>query len=67
MSEVTVGDQQELCDAAWVLLKKHRRAVTVDLQYCSDYDLAKKIALAVTEVRDRQLEHKVATSDTAVL
>lgn len=55
---VTVGDQQELCDAAWVLLKKYRTDVD-----CADYTLAKQIALAVTEVRDRQYEFKVMMGD----
>lgn len=62
MSELTVGDQQELCDAAWILLKAWRNNSA-----CVDYILARKIALAVTEVRDKQLDLKAATSDISVL
>lgn len=52
---VTVGEQQELYDAAWLILKAH--GVVSDT---TDYALATQLADKLTALRDRQRQFSEA-------
>lgn len=52
---VSVGEQQELMDTAWLILKKHKAVADV-----TTYELGRELAYALTELRDRQTGQKWA-------
>ncbi len=53
LENVTVNEQREIVDAAWLILKAHNATADV-----ATYWLANEIATKIVDLRDRQIERK---------